>query len=77
MCLAVPLELTEILDGRTAVARSGEVALEVDVSLLRDPAPGDFVIVHAGYAIEKLDRDEAERTLALFDELALHDDLAD
>ncbi|HUW42277.1 MAG TPA: HypC/HybG/HupF family hydrogenase formation chaperone [Rectinemataceae bacterium] len=77
MCLAVPLELTEILDSRTAVATSGDVTLEVDVSLLRDPAPGDFVIVHAGYAIEKLDRDEAERTLSLFDELARHGDLAD
>ncbi len=77
MCLAVPLELTEILDSRTAVARSGEVSLEVDVSLLRDPVPGDFVIVHAGFAIEKLDEDEASETLALFDELKRHDDCPD
>jgi hydrogenase expression/formation protein HypC len=77
MCLAVPLELTEILDSRTALAKSGDVALEVDVSLLRDPAPGDFVIVHAGFAIEKLDRDEANETLALFDELKRYDDKPD
>lgn len=69
MCLAVPLEISEIVDDHTARVKSGEVSLEVDVSLIKDPAPGDFVIVHAGFAIEKLDNDEAQETLELFDEL--------
>lgn len=69
MCLAIPLEITEIVDNRTAVVKSGDVGLQVDVSLIRDPAPGDFVIVHAGFAIEKLDNEEAQETLDLFDEI--------
>jgi hydrogenase expression/formation protein HypC len=69
MCLAVPLEITEVLDDHTAVAKSGDVGMEVDISMIREPAPGDFVIVHAGFAIEKLDNDEAQTTLDLFDEI--------
>ena len=69
MCLAVPLEITEILDSRTARVTSSGVDLEVDVSMIPDPAPGDFVIVHAGFAIEKLDSDAANETLDLFEEL--------
>lgn len=74
MCLAVPLEITEILDNRTARVRSEGVNLEVDVSMIVDPAPGDFVIVHAGYAIDKLDNEAASETLDLFDELERLDD---
>ncbi len=69
MCLAVPLEIAEVLDSRTARVTSEGVDLEVDVSMIPDPAPGGFVIVHAGYAIEKLDNDAANETLDLFDEL--------
>lgn len=43
---------------------------EVDLSLIEDPRPGDYVIVHAGFAIEKLDAAEADARLRLFEELA-------
>ncbi len=42
---------------------------EADFSLIDDPAPGDWVLVHAGFAIEKLEPDDARKTLALFSEL--------
>ncbi len=68
MCLAVPLQVEEILDARTAVVAQGSFRLTVDISMVEDAAPGDFVIVHAGFAIEKLDEQSAQKTLALFDD---------
>jgi hydrogenase expression/formation protein HypC len=44
---------------------------------VEDIAPGDYVIVHAGYALQKLDEEEAARTLALFAELGQLDELRD
>jgi hydrogenase expression/formation protein HypC len=70
MCLAIPVRIERLLGGRRAVASQSGTEVEIDVSLIRDPAPGDSVIVHAGYAIEKLSpRDAAERA-ALFERLA-------
>ena len=74
MCLAVPLEISTLLDDHTARVSSNGVDLDIDVSMIPDPAPGDFVIVHAGYAIEKLDHESATETLELFDELGNPDD---
>jgi hydrogenase expression/formation protein HypC len=70
MCLGIPMKLIARLDGDR-----GEVDLDgarqtVDVSLVADPLPGDYVIVHAGYAIEKLDCREADERIALFRDLA-------
>jgi hydrogenase expression/formation protein HypC len=69
MCLAVPLEIERISDGNTAMVKQGGSLLEVDVSLLDSASVGDFVIVHAGYAIEILDFDEAEARLEMFEKL--------
>lgn len=69
MCLAVPLEILELRDGQKALVRQGTGALEIDVSLLERPKVGDFVLVHAGFAIEVLDQSEAEKTLDLLDQL--------
>jgi len=73
MCLAVPLEIVELRSGQKAVVRLGadapaEGSLEIDVSLLESPRVGDFVLVHAGYAIGTVDRLEAEETLRLLGE---------
>ncbi len=73
MCLAVPLQIDEILDGHSAVVSQGNFKLRVDISMVQDPAPGDFVIVHAGFAIEKLDSRSARDTLAMFDEIRATD----
>ncbi len=68
MCLAVPMTV-ESIDGESCVAVYGGVRTQVQTSLLDDVALGDTVLVHAGFAIEKLDPEEAQRTLELLEEL--------
>lgn len=70
MCLATPMKIERIVDERRAIVSEGAVNVEVDISLLKDPRPGDHVIVHAGYAIETLSLAEAEERLELFRQLA-------
>jgi len=70
MCLAVPMKLVEIDGDRAGLAELDGVRRPVDLSLVSDPRLGDYVIVHAGFAIETLDPREAEERLALFAELA-------
>jgi len=70
MCLAVPMELTEVRPDGSGLAELDGVRHAVDLSLVADPQVGDFVIVHAGFAIEKLDRTEADARLELFRQLA-------
>ena len=74
MCLAVPLEIVSLTTGRKAVVRRGAGTLEIDVSLLEAPRVGDFVLVHAGYAIATVDQREAEETLRLLEESDPHAD---
>lgn len=64
MCLAVPMELMSIA-GELGVVELGGARTEVRLTLLEEPKVGDFVIVHAGFAIQKLDREQAEKDLAL------------
>ena len=70
MCLAVPMKIAQIREGGLAVADLDGSQTDVDLSLVSDIAVGDYVIVHAGYAIGKLDETEARERLALFAELA-------
>ena len=67
MCLAVPAEVRSI-KGHMATVDYGGVSREANISLV-DAKVGDFVIVHAGYAIQVMDREEAEKTLEVFREL--------
>lgn len=64
------MKIEKVLDGKRAVVSQGKVQVEVDVSLLHDPQPGDHVIIHAGYAIETLSREDAEERIALFKTIA-------
>jgi hydrogenase expression/formation protein HypC len=69
MCLAVPMKVMELLpEGQARVEREGLEAV-VDVSLIDGPRVGDYLIIHAGYAIQALDLEEAEERLRLFDEV--------
>jgi hydrogenase expression/formation protein HypC len=68
MCIAVPLEVIEI-KGNIARVRFGDSNREVHLDLIDDVKVGDFILVHAGFAIEKLNREEAEKTLSLFKEI--------
>lgn len=70
MCLAVPMKIISIGRGPTGVAAADEIEREVSLMLIEDPCVGDYVIVHAGFAIEKLDQKEADARLELFDQLA-------
>ncbi len=69
MCLAVPHTIEEIMSGNRAIAVTGAVRLEIRTDLLEDPAPGDTVLVHAGFAIEKLSPEDSEELKDLWDEL--------
>lgn len=69
MCLAVPMKIIEINEDRTGIAESGGVSRKVNLKLLDGCAVGDYVIIHAGFAIEKLDEEQAAKSVALFDEL--------
>jgi hydrogenase expression/formation protein HypC len=70
MCLAVPMQVVSVRPDRCGVCDLDGSRQTVDLSLIEDPQPGDFVIVHAGFAIEKLDRVEADLRLELFEQLA-------
>ncbi|MCP5273167.1 MAG: HypC/HybG/HupF family hydrogenase formation chaperone [Burkholderiaceae bacterium] len=73
MCLALPARIVA-LDGDDATVDLGGVRKAVSVALTPGVAVGDYVIVHVGHAIGVVDPEEAERTLALFAELAAMED---
>ena len=66
MCLAVPMKLIKI-NGVTGIAELGNLQREIGLLLLENANVGDYVIVHAGYAIQKLDEKEALRTISLLE----------
>lgn len=70
MCLAIPARITERLYDDMAVVDLGGVRKEISLALVDDAEIGDYVIVHVGYALSKLDADEAAKTLALFAEIS-------
>jgi hydrogenase expression/formation protein HypC len=69
MCLAIPAQVVELRDGDNAVVDLAGVRKEISLALVDNVAIGDYVIVHVGYALSKLDPEEAAKTLALFVEL--------
>ena len=76
MCLALPARIVELLPASEGVIDLGGVRKRISLELVTDVQPGDYVIVHVGYALQKLDPAEAERTLALFAEAGLMDSAA-
>jgi hydrogenase expression/formation protein HypC len=73
MCLAIPAQLVELLPNDQAIVNLGGIHKQVSVALVPGVAVGDYVIVHVGHAIGCIDPEEAERTLALFGEMAQFD----
>lgn len=65
MCLAVPMVVTEVIDGDTATVTLDGVSTQVSIALTPGVQPSDFVIVHVGFALEVLDADAARQTLEL------------
>jgi len=68
MCLAVPM-LVERIDGEMAQVRLGDVTRDIAMTLAPEAEVGDYVLVHAGFAIEVVDKEYAEETLRLLEQL--------
>lgn len=71
MCLAIPIRVKELLDGDMARVMLGGVSKVVSIALLEDVRVGDYLLIHAGFALTRLDPEEASRTLALMHEAAV------
>ncbi|MDA8361935.1 MAG: HypC/HybG/HupF family hydrogenase formation chaperone [Gammaproteobacteria bacterium] len=70
MCLALPMRVERILPDELAVVEMGGVQKTVSLALVDGVAEGDYVIVHVGFALTRLDAVEAHKTLALFAQIA-------
>ncbi|MCB1793745.1 MAG: HypC/HybG/HupF family hydrogenase formation chaperone [Candidatus Competibacteraceae bacterium] len=76
MCLAIPAQVIELVDIEHAVVDMGGVRKTISTALVDDLQIGDYVIVHVGYALNRLDPEEAAETLRLiaeFSEVANHE----
>jgi hydrogenase expression/formation protein HypC len=76
MCLAIPAQVIELVDIEQAVVDMGGVRKTISTALVDDLQIGDYVIVHVGYALNRLDPEEAAETLRLiaeFSEVAGHE----
>ena len=69
MCLAVPLKLIEI-DGKKALGEALGMTREIRVDFIPEPKVGDYVMVHAGFAIERLSESQALEDLESWEEMA-------
>ncbi len=76
MCLAIPLQIVETIpDKALGIVQAGESTMAVGLALVPEAKVGDFVLVHAGTAIDIVDEAEAQETLALYREYANDPDL--
>lgn len=71
MCLAIPIRVEELLPGDMARVTLSGVSKSVSIALLEDVRIGDYLIIHVGYALARLDPEEAAQTLALMREAAV------
>ncbi len=76
MCLAIPMRITAV-DGTTAEIEADGLRQRASLMLVPGAAVGDFVLVHAGYALTVIDAAEAEETLRLFAEIEAADETSD
>lgn len=71
MCLAIPIRVEALLPDDMARVTLGGVSKAVSIALIEKVRVGDYLLIHAGFALTRLDPDEAERTLALMHEAAV------
>lgn len=71
MCLAIPARVVAIPEPGIALVDLSGVQKKISLDLVDGVVPGDYVIVHVGYALTRLDPDEAERTLRMFAEAGI------
>ena len=72
MCLAIPVKIERIEDDSTAIADISGLRKAINISLVADVKAGDYVILHVGFALKKLDEEEAQKTLAMISDIDLH-----
>ena len=70
MCLAVPARVDQLLAGDQALIEIDGVKKEISLALVDDISVGDYVVVHVGYALGRLDAEDAERTLSMLRQMA-------
>lgn len=68
MCLAIPMKVIKI-EGDDGIVESGGLRKKANFSLMKSAKPGDYILMHAGFAIEKLKESEARKTLRALREL--------
>ena len=71
MCLAIPVRIVEILPDEMAKVSLDGVVRTVSTALIENPVVGDYVVLHVGYALAKIDPEEAERTLEMLAEVGV------
>jgi hydrogenase expression/formation protein HypC len=69
MCLSVPARVLEVHDAQWATVDVGGSGKRVSIDLVEGVRAGDYVLLHVGFALQKIDEDEAQALLALFDEM--------
>jgi hydrogenase expression/formation protein HypC len=69
MCLSVPVRVLEVHDRSWATVDLGGVTKRVSIDLIEDVSVGDYVLMHVGFAIQKVDEEDAQKTLALFEDM--------
>ncbi|MDQ3134447.1 MAG: HypC/HybG/HupF family hydrogenase formation chaperone [Acidobacteriota bacterium] len=79
MCLAIPGKIVEIVDIENQIAKVevGGVRRNINTGMLDETRIGDYVLIHVGFAMSKIDEHEAEETLRLLKEIDLYQDEVD
>jgi hydrogenase expression/formation protein HypC len=79
MCLAIPGKIVEIVDEENRIAKVdvGGVKRNVNIGMLDDASLGDYVLIHVGFAMSKIDEKEAEETLRLLQDLGSYEEEMD
>lgn len=75
MCVAIPAKVIEVEQGDAATVELGGARKKVSLMLVEGVEAGEYVLVHAGFAIEKVDEEEARKTQELLEELAGLDEI--
>ena len=68
MCLSIPAKIISI-DGSMAEVSAGGTVFKAGLQMIEDARPGDYILLHAGFAIQKISEEEAVETLKLFEEM--------
>jgi hydrogenase expression/formation protein HypC len=68
MCLSIPAKIVSV-DGDSAEVSAGGTVFTADIRMIENPSPGEYILLHAGFAIQKINEKDAEDTLNLLKEM--------